>query len=99
MSTTEMQTNYSNAYVDWLKKAVSENYIKYYDYTEYTNLKEIENANSSIGKIYRANWKNTDNLLVVKSPSKLTVEAIVNEVFIHKVMCANNLSRKKDLNI
>ncbi len=32
MLTTEEQTNDSNAYFDWLEKAISEDYIKYYDY-------------------------------------------------------------------
>ena len=69
-----------NVCVDWIEKAVTENYIKYYNYSEFTNMKEINNG--SVGNIFRASWKGTETLLVVKSSYKLTVKEIVNEVFI-----------------
>ena len=78
--TTENQTKDPNDCVDWVEKAVTENYIKYYNYTDFTNMKEINNG--SVGNIYQANWKGTDALLVVKSSYKLSVKEIVNEVLI-----------------
>ena len=51
--TINKQTKDSNDYVDWVEKAVTENYIKYYDYSEFTNMKEINNG--SVGSIFRAN--------------------------------------------
>ena len=36
----------------------------------------------SVGDIFRASWKETDNHLVVKYSHKLTIKEIVNEVFI-----------------
>src|SRR5947207_15984996 len=78
--TTEKQIKDPNDCVDWVEKAVTENYIKYYNYTEFTNMKEINNG--SVGNIFQASWKGTDTLLVVKSSYKLTVKEIVNEVFI-----------------
>ena len=74
--------NDSNHYVEWVEKAITENYIKYYNYDEFTNMKEINNG--SVGNIYRASWKGTDALLVVKSSYKLTVKEIINEVYIYK---------------
>ena len=74
--------NDSNDYVDWIEKAATENYIKYYNYDEFINMKEINNG--SVGNIYRASWKETDTLLVVKSSYKLTVREIINEVFIQQ---------------
>ena len=71
-----------NDCVDWIEKAVTENYIKYYNYAEFTNMKEINNG--SVGNIFRASWKGTDTLLVVKSSYKLTVKEIINEVFLYK---------------
>ena len=79
---TDKQTNNSNDYDDWVEKAVTENYIKYYNYDKFTNMKEINNG--SVGNIYRASWKETDTLLVVKSSYKLTVKEIINEVFIQQ---------------
>jgi hypothetical protein len=72
--------NDSNNYVDWIEKAVTENYIKYYNYAEFTNLKEINHG--SVGNIFQASWKGTDTFLVVKSSHKLSVKEIVNEVFL-----------------
>ena len=77
---TDKQTNNSNDYGGWVKKAVTENYIKYYEYSEFTNMKEINHG--SVGNVFRASWKGTDTLLVVKSSYKLTIKEIVNEVFI-----------------
>ena len=75
---TDKQTNDSNDCVDWVEKALTENYIKFYDYSEFTSMKEINNG--SVGSIFRATWKGTDTLLVIKSSYKLTVKEIVNEV-------------------
>ena len=69
-----------NDCVGWIEKAVTENYIKYYNYSDFTNMKVINNG--SVGNIYQANWKGTDTLLVVKSSYKLSIEEIVNEVLI-----------------
>jgi hypothetical protein len=52
--------------------------IKYYPYSEFTNMKEINHG--SVGNIYQANWKGTDTLLIVKSSYKLTVKEILKEV-------------------
>lgn len=70
-------TETNNIYVDWLEKAISENYIKYYDYTEFTNKEDI--CNGSFGSVSRANWKNSDTVVVLKS-CNLTIKEIVNEV-------------------
>ena len=73
----------SNDCVDWIEKALAENYIKYYNYAEFTDMKEINNG--SVGSIFQASWKGTDTLLVVKSSYKLTVKEILNEVFTYKL--------------
>ncbi|RGB39631.1 kinase-like domain-containing protein [Rhizophagus diaphanus] len=66
-----------------VEKAINENYIKYYNYSEFTNIKEI-NGNGSAGKIYQANWKGADSPLVIKSSYKLTIKEIVNELKIQR---------------
>ena len=78
--TIDKPTNDPNDYVDWVEKAITENYIKYYNYSDFTNMKEINNG--SVGNIYQANWKGTDTLLVVKSSYKLSIKEIVNEVLL-----------------
>ncbi len=77
-TTTEKQIDDSNAYFDWLEKAISENYIKYYDYVKFTNGKEI--SNGSFGNVSLANWKDSDAVMVLKDSYSLTIKEIVNEV-------------------
>jgi nuclear transport factor 2 (NTF2) superfamily protein len=83
MSITEKQ-NKNSIYVDWISKAIEKNFITYYDHTEFKNKKEIENSNNSVGKIFKANWNNTNTNLVVKTLYELDVKKITNEVFILK---------------
>lgn len=78
--TIEKKTNESNSHINWVENAFTENYIKYYDYSNFTNIEEIDN--NSFGKILRANWKETDIRLIIKSSNKLTIKEIINEVFV-----------------
>lgn len=70
----------SSADIDWLEKAIVEEHIKFYDYSHFNNIQEI--SIGSVGNIFRANWKDSDTVLVLKSSYKLTVQEIVNEVII-----------------
>ena len=71
-------TNDSNTCVDWIEKAIDENYIKYYDYAGFNDVKEINSG--SVGNIFRAKWKGSDTVMVLKSSYKLSVKEVVNEV-------------------
>ncbi len=44
--------NDTNVHVDWIEKAIDENYIKYYDYSRFKDVKEINSG--SVGNIFRA---------------------------------------------
>jgi hypothetical protein len=79
MSITKEQIKNFN-YVDWIREAIENNFITYYDHTEFKNKKEIK---SSVGKIFKANFSNTNTSLVVKIPYELDIKKIVNEVFKH----------------
>ncbi|CAB5383727.1 unnamed protein product [Rhizophagus irregularis] len=79
MSITEEQNKDFN-YVDWIRKAIENNFITYYDHNEFKNKKKIENSNNSVGKIFKANWNNTNTNLVVKTSYELDAEKIVNEL-------------------
>ncbi|RGB40663.1 kinase-like domain-containing protein [Rhizophagus diaphanus] len=83
MSITEKK-NKNFDYVDWISKAIEKNFIIYYDHTEFKNKKEIENNNNSVGKIFKANWNNTNTNLVVKSSYDSDVKKIINELKAHK---------------
>src|SRR3954463_11153170 len=68
----------SNIYINWLENAISENYIKYYNYAEFTNNEEI--SNGSFGKVLCVNRKDSDTVMALKCPFNLTIKEIVNEV-------------------
>jgi hypothetical protein len=82
MLITEKQIENFN-YVDWMRKAIENNLITYYDHTKFGNKKEIVNSNSSIEKIFKTNWINANTNLVVKTSYELDVKKIINEVFKH----------------
>ncbi|CAI2189054.1 15411_t:CDS:2, partial [Funneliformis geosporum] len=64
-------------YVGWLEKAISENYIKYYDYDKFDNNEEI--SGSSNGNVSRASWGDSGTIMAIKDSHNLTIKEIVNE--------------------
>ncbi|CAI2196296.1 15809_t:CDS:2, partial [Funneliformis geosporum] len=52
--------------------------IKYYDYTKFVNKEEI--SNGSYGNISRANWNDSDTVMVLKSSYVSEIKEIVNEI-------------------
>ena len=74
-------TNNSNEWVSWIEEAIAKEYFKHYEYERFSNIKEI--GRGGFGKVYRANWKNSEQYLALKSFYKLddaTVKEIVREV-------------------
>jgi hypothetical protein len=66
---------------NWIEEAVSKIHIKYYEYENFCNIKEIGSGN--FGKVYRANWKNSQKYLALKSffsLNHITAKELVNEV-------------------
>ncbi|GES81549.1 kinase-like domain-containing protein [Rhizophagus clarus] len=84
MPITEKQTE-NSIYDSWIRKAIKNNLIIYYNHTEFRNKKEIENSNNnSVGKIFKANWNQTNTILVVKTSYRLDVKKVVNEFKMQK---------------
>lgn len=65
-------------WVNWIEDAISKKYIKHYEYKNFFNLKEI--GFGGFAKVLRASWKNSRNILVIKSINEFTAEKIVYEV-------------------
>ena len=74
-------SNKNLKYVDWLEKSIANEYLNYYEYSEFENIRQI--SNGAFGSIFRANWKKTDTVLVLKFfiNQKSTLKEIVNEVW------------------
>ena len=83
-----------NYYIDWLNRSINEEHIKYYEYSNFTNIQQI--GRGSYGNVVRANWKNSDRLFALKSfnNDKQTLKEIVKEVgliyYVYYRACARN---------
>ncbi|RGB35810.1 hypothetical protein C1646_758914, partial [Rhizophagus diaphanus] len=69
----------SNHYIDWLERSIADEHIKYYEYSDFKNIRPL--GNGSYGKVNCANWKNTEHFFALKSFSndKQTLEEIIKE--------------------
>ena len=65
----------------WIEEAISKKHLKYYDYKFFHNIQKF--GNGAFGKIYRANWRNSEDYFVLKSltnPDNAAIKEIVHEV-------------------
>ena len=70
-----------NEWINWIEEGISKKYIKYYDYKHFNNIQEI--GIGGFGKVYRANWKNSEQYLALKSFlnfDEIIVKELVREV-------------------
>ena len=68
---------------EWIEEAISKRHMKYYDYKHFHNIQQI--GNGAFGKIYRANWRNSEDYFALKSllnPDSASVKEIVREVIL-----------------
>ncbi|GBC09225.1 hypothetical protein RclHR1_00870016 [Rhizophagus clarus] len=75
--------NYEKTYewTNWIEEAINKKHIKYYDYEKFSNIQEI--GSGAFGKVFRANWKNFEHYLALKSffnLNEITLKEIVNEL-------------------
>ncbi len=76
-----MQNNNSNELINWIEEAISKKHMKYYEYNHFSNFQVI--GTGSFGKVYCANWRNSEQCFAVKSFFNLdnvTVKELVREV-------------------
>ncbi|CAG8607549.1 1587_t:CDS:2 [Funneliformis caledonium] len=76
--TAEKELDESNVYLGWLEKAISENYIKYYNYDKFANREEISSC--TYGNVSRASWGDSGTIMAIKYSDNLTIKEIVNEI-------------------
>uniref|UniRef100_U9TM17 Protein kinase domain-containing protein n=1 Tax=Rhizophagus irregularis (strain DAOM 181602 / DAOM 197198 / MUCL 43194) TaxID=747089 RepID=U9TM17_RHIID len=75
------KNNNSNEWINWIEEAVSKKYIKYYEFEQFYNFKEI--GSGGFGKVQCANWKKSHKRYALKSFSTFddaTVKEIVREI-------------------
>ena len=79
----EMQNAESTNEWNWIEEAIRNKSLKYYEFKHFHNIQLI--GSGGFGKVYRANWKNLEHHLALKSffnLDNITINEIVHEVMI-----------------
>jgi hypothetical protein len=83
MSYNIVESDDPNEWINWIEESISRKHIKYYDFKYFSDIQETGAGN--FGKVYRANWKNSEQYLALKSFFNLdsvTIKELVHEVVI-----------------
>ncbi|RGB31318.1 hypothetical protein C1646_817368 [Rhizophagus diaphanus] len=72
--------NNLNFYIHWLDNSISEEHIKSYKYSDFTNIQNI--GKGAYGNVVRANWKNSSRFFAIKSfnNDEHTLKEVVKEL-------------------
>ena len=74
-------TENTNECAQWIEEAIAKGYFRNYEHKHFNNIQKI--GTGGFGKVYRANWKNSEQYLALKSFFNLddiTAKEIVHEV-------------------
>ncbi|CAB4415529.1 unnamed protein product [Rhizophagus irregularis] len=86
-------TKNTNEYINWIKEAISKEYFRFYEQEYFSNIQCI--GIGGFGKVYRANWKNSEQYLALKSFFNLdnvTAKEIVHELKLQRdIQFHNNI--------
>ncbi|CAB4438193.1 unnamed protein product [Rhizophagus irregularis] len=83
----------TNEWVNWIEESVDKEYFKSYEYKEFDKIQHI--GTGGYGKVFRANWKNSEKQFTLKSffnLDNITMKEIVRELKIqHEVDFHDNI--------
>ncbi|RGB33722.1 kinase-like domain-containing protein, partial [Rhizophagus diaphanus] len=95
MSNNTKLANNSIYWDEWIEEAIYKKLIKYYEFDQFNNIQEI--GSGGLGKVYRANWKNSHKRYAIKSFFNINDaigREIVNEIQLQReVDFHNNIIR------
>jgi serine/threonine protein kinase len=70
---------------EWIEDAITKMHIKYFNHEQFRNIEEI--GHGGFGDVYRANWKNSEQHLALKSLSKLQkLDVVVAKELVQEVI-------------
>ena len=52
-------------WIEWIEECVKEKHVKYYKYKEFNKVEEL--GGGLVGKLYKANWKQDETCVALKS--------------------------------
>jgi serine/threonine protein kinase len=80
----------TNKLTQWIENGITGDYINYYDYSEFGNIKLIGKGGYS--NVYRATWENSNTVVALKkfiniedNSNNSLIKEIVNEVCLHNI--------------
>ncbi|POG80928.1 hypothetical protein GLOIN_2v1511657, partial [Rhizophagus irregularis DAOM 181602=DAOM 197198] len=74
-------TENTNECIKWIEEAISKEYFRLYEHKYFSNVQRI--GTGGFGKVYRVNWKNSDQYLALKSFSN--VDDVIAKEIVHEV--------------
>ncbi|RGB36753.1 kinase-like domain-containing protein [Rhizophagus diaphanus] len=80
-------TENTNEWINWIEEAIVKEYFKCYEYKHFSNIQEV--GSGAFGKVYRANWKNSEQYIALKSffnLNNVTIKEIVHELKLQREM-------------
>ncbi|GBC20766.2 kinase-like domain-containing protein [Rhizophagus irregularis DAOM 181602=DAOM 197198] len=87
-----MQNSDNNNKSDWIEEAIAKEYLKYYEYKNFSDVKKI--GGGEFVKVYHARWKNTEQYFALKSfknsnsedpkQNEITIKEIVDELKVQR---------------
>ncbi|CAB5380706.1 unnamed protein product [Rhizophagus irregularis] len=84
----------TNERIDWIEKAIEEEYLQYYDYKQFSDIRQV--GTGGFGTVFRANFENSEQQFALKSfkLNNTSKEEIINELkILLKVDFHNNIIR------
>ncbi|RGB31020.1 kinase-like domain-containing protein [Rhizophagus diaphanus] len=74
-------TENTNECIKWIEEAISKEYFRLYEHKYFSNVQRI--GTGGFGKVYRVNWKNSDQYLALKSFSN--VDDVIAKEIVHEL--------------
>ncbi|GBC32707.2 hypothetical protein RIR_jg12102.t1 [Rhizophagus irregularis DAOM 181602=DAOM 197198] len=74
-------TENTNECINWIEEAISKEYFRLYEHKYFSNVQKI--GTGGFGKVYRANWKNSDQCLALKS--FFNVDDVIAKEIVHEL--------------
>ncbi|GBC04574.1 hypothetical protein RclHR1_05750006 [Rhizophagus clarus] len=75
----------NDSWINWIEEALAKEYLKYYEFENFKNIQEI--GSGAFGKVFRANWKNIEHYLALKSffnLNNVTFKEIIDELILQR---------------